>query len=189
MTTNAIQNALTRRRLFWSTQPDGCRTLPSCGADCAVPGIVWDETDPVAGADDQRPFRSFSTDDWIRGYVLNLLMTQGRRVDTSCGYNPRGAGGHWSSSFIDDGPSDIGTLMFDVDNTQDVNSTLNLIVAFAQSTLDRMVERGVAVRVEVTGEYSGSNRFTIFAEVYGLGNQSARVNLTGERLSNGWVWQ
>lgn len=193
-----------RRRLFWATQPDGCGTVAGCGLDCGSPGLAFDDCferddltcvefgeDPTTGVVSiGKPIqRTIATNDWVRGLAINMLMTDGRRPDRTCGYNPRGQGGHWSESF-DRGPAPgIGSLMLQTDAATSVNETQNLIVAFAQSTLDRLVARGVAQRVDVTGEYLGNNRFQIIADIIGLGNNSARVGVTGERLSNGWVWQ
>lgn len=184
---NTISN---RRRRFWATQPDACPDITAtvCASDCGQPGLVLDEMPADPAAVDQTPFRTVSTDEWVRGLAINMLMTDGRRPDRICGYPPRGLGGHWSETFDDGATPGIGTLMFDIDPTASVNETTNLISAFAQATLDRLVDRGVAVRVDVEASYLGGNVFQITADIIGLGNNSARVGVTGERLSNGWVW-
>ena len=169
-----------RRRRFWTTQPAACGLVRQCGNLCGLPGLTYN--------DDDLRGRTIVNDEYVRGLVLNMLMTDGRVPDRPCGRTPNSVGGHWSESF-DTGPAPgIGTLMLSAETTTSVNETLNLIIAYGQATLARLVARGVAQSVDVTGEYLGGNEFKLDSEIFGLGNNSARVAVTGERLSNGWVW-
>lgn len=178
-----MQTSSERRRLFWSSQPgSNCEPVFSCGQICEIPGIALVDVDKAENS------RTVATNDWLRGLALNMLMTDGRKPNSACGYNPRSLGGHWSESFDQSQGAGIGSLILETQNATSVNETLNLIVAYAQATLDRLIARGVAVRVDVSGEYLGSNRYSVNAEILGLGNNSARVGVTGERLQNGWVW-
>jgi phage gp46-like protein len=181
MTTCSIQPQ-NRRRLFWSTQPDSCSTDDTsnnvCGFDCGRPGLKFTDTDGTS---------SISTDNWIRGLALNMLMTDARREDTNCGFTPGGQGGHWSESYMSG--DRVGTLLRTIDSSGSVAQLRSLVAAYAKATLERLVTRGVATRVEVAAEYLGSGRFQLAAEIYGTENGTARVGLAAQRLTEGWVWE
>lgn len=170
-----------RRRRFWATQYDAqCETTTKCGTECNLAGLVRLENDS-GGA-------TIATTDWVQGLAINMLMTAGRRPDSPCGYAAGSLGGHWSESFDTGAGAGIGSLVLSTGASASVNETLNLVTAYARATLERMVARGVALRVNVDGEYLGANRFQITADIIGLDNTSARVGVTGERLEQGWVW-
>lgn len=167
----------TRRRLFWTTQVGACGTEDKCGVSCGVPGLQ--AIDAVGG-------RTFATTEWVRGLIVNMLMTDGREPATTCGYAPGTQGGHWSESY---GAGTVGTLMRTVDSKGSINEAVAEIESYASATLERLVERGVAVSVEVTAKYVGSLRMNLDVIVYGANNETAtRVGLSAERLENGWVW-
>lgn len=195
-----------RRRLFWATQPSACGTRQTCGYECGIPGLsyskgsLYDCNDGAFGCppaterpeclpDDAIGPRSILTTDWVRGLIINMLMTDGKLPDIPCGYRPGGQGGHWSSSYIEQGSPEIGTLMRTVDAVGRVQDSVSLIASFAKATLQRLVQRGVALAVEVTGVYLGSGKMRLDIIVSGRNGDEARVGIDAARTTNGWVWQ
>lgn len=171
--------AVGRRRLFWATQPDACGEDQDCFQDCGRPGFKVETTDEGL---------TFSTDEWLRGLIINMLMTDGRRPASACGYSPGGRGGHWSESYMGSNAG-VGTLLRTVEPGGSVVELRALLAAHAQSTLGRLVARGVAVSTNTTAEYLGNGRFRLIIEVIGINNEISRIGLSGDRLANGWVWQ
>lgn len=171
--------AATRRKLFWATQPDACGISDICGFECGSSGLS-----PITLPEG----RTISTQEWIRGLVINMLMTDGRKQDTECGYRPGSQGGHWSESYIESGPATVGTLLRNVPTTGRILDGVNLITALAQATLDRLVARGVAHRVDVTSKYLGGSKMQLDISVFGRGTENAYVGINVARLVNGWVW-
>lgn len=196
-----------RRRLFWSTQPDACGSEEVCGAGCGVPGLSYtSQTNSTCGSGCQccppatvnlncpdqyvgTRQTGIATNDWLRGLIINMLMTDGRLPDTQCGYTPGSQGGHWSSSYIASGPTDVGTLMRSVPAFGRVNDQVNMVKSYAQATLERLVERGVAFSVTTEAKYLGNMRMQLDVTVLGRKDGEAKVGITGARLTNGWVWQ
>lgn len=192
-----------RRRLFWTTQPDSCGSNTVCGAECGRPGLTLNPTDdcapsgsclPPASQPGCEPIvstqRTFATHDWLRGLIINMLMTDGRETDTACGYRPGSQGGHWTESYMNGGQAGIvGTLLRTIPHTGRIQDSINLIVAYARATLQRLVERGIAISVDVEGIYRGGNRVELNVSVIGRRDGTANVGVSGVRLSNGWVWQ
>lgn len=174
---NCISPPGSRRRLFWATQPDACGSEERCSLNCGDPGLEFNEDG-----------NGFSTENWIRGLIINMLMTDGRKDDTACGFKPGAQGGHWSSSYIESGPPDIGTLIRDIPPTGRVNDHVLLVVAYARATLERLVSRGVALSVDVSGAYVGDGRINLDIIVNGRRDDETRVGLSGSRMENGWIW-
>lgn len=204
---NCLTPAGSRRRLFWATQPDACGNNEVCGYNCGVPGLSYTSSYlydcnggcqccPPATIDPNCPEHagvvsqtSIATTQWLRGLIINMLMTDGRKPDTRCGYRPGSQGGHWSSSYIETGPTDIGTLVRDLPNVGRIQESVNLVVAYAKATLDRLIERGVALSVEVDGLYLGGGKVQLNITVLGRTDGEAKVGISGARVQNGWVWQ
>lgn len=172
-----FSNRPDRRRLFWATQPGACGEESSCAGDCGVPGLAYESEGVI------------SSKNWISGLIINMLMTDGRQPDTDCGYSPGSQGGHWSESYIQSGPREIGTLLRKIPNTGTVRESLALIVAHARASIDRLVDRGVAQSVDVQGRYAGNNTMVLDILVRGAGNTGdARVGLSVNRTPQGWIW-
>lgn len=171
--------AATRRKKFWATQPDSCGRNEVCGNECGQPGLLF----MASGTS-----KTISTDAWLRGLIINMLMTDGKSPDTPCGYRPGSQGGHWSESYISNGPASVGTLLRRVPPTGSMNESMALIVAFAQETLGRLVSRGVAEVITVAGKYLGQGRMQLDVTVQGRGNENVNVGVIAKRLANGWVW-
>lgn len=189
--------AITRRRTFWATQPDACGSNEVCGADCGIPGLSFTDTsncatgcqptvDPSCGPFSQP--RSIASTDWMRGLIINMLMTDARNPDRACGYRPGAQGGHWSESYISGGPSGVGTLMRTAGANGSTSESVNLIRAYAVATLEKLIGRGVASAVDVTAKYIGDGKMSLEIVVSGHGDGDVRVGLSGARLQNGWVW-
>lgn len=166
-----------RRSLFWATQPDVCGSEEICDTNCGSPGLQLNSDGD-----------GFVTTNWIRGLIINMLMTDGRKEDNQCGFRPGSQGGHWSSSYIEVGSSDIGTLIRDIPPTGKVNDHVVLVVAYARATLERLVQRGVALSVDVEGRYAGNGRIDLDLIVNGRQDDETRVGLSGSRMENGWIW-
>lgn len=171
---------LGRRNLFWATQPGACGDTAVCGSDCGHPGL-----EPLT---DSAGAVTLSTDNWLQGLVINMLMTDGRRPDQACGYAPGGQGGHWSASYMS-ADTGLGTLLRTATTVGRVQQLTALITSYAQSTMQRLVTRGVAVDVSVDGSYLGEGKYQLDIIIVGLHNTVTRVGLSGARLANGWVWE
>lgn len=168
-----------QRRVFWSTRPvsdSGQAFL--CGSECAVPGLEKVE---------HQDGTTISTEDWLTGLVMNMLMTSGRRTDTPCGHAPGTQGGHWSESYGQG--LTVGTLLRTVEPSARVNDVKNMVQAHASSTLSRLVSYGVANEVQVTATYAGGGVFNIEAVISGTPEGVTRVGVSGRRLENGWIWE
>lgn len=178
--TCAVPNP-SRRRLFWTTKADACGVETSCTDLCGRPGLVIAEplsTDPPGSV-------RLSADGWIHSLVVNMLLTDGRKPDSACGYRPGGQGGHWSESY---GAGAVGSLIRTIPNQGRIQDSINLVVAFAQATLERLVDRGVASAVSVTGRYLGNAKMVLDVVVTGQSGETTRVGVSGSRISEGWVW-
>lgn len=168
-----------RRKVFWATQQDACGIDPSCGFECAAPGLSLEEQD--AGT-------TIATNDWVRGLVLNILGTDGRKPDTACGYRPGAQGGHWSDSFRGDGRR-AGTLVRNIPTSISIRDSVALARATLEADLSKLVNMGVAQKVSVTAAYVGGNVMTATVDIVGPNGVVSRVGLTGQRSPNAWAWK
>lgn len=166
-------NTTDTRHNLWTNHPGACGAEDDC--DCGIPGLVMD------GA-------SLSTEGWIVSTLLNMLMTSGKKPDSECGWNPAGRGGHWSESYITNGPAVVGSQIQNIGQKGRVEELRALLVAHVQQTVARLQSRGVASKVEVSGEYAGSGKFRLNISVFGTRSDPSKVGFTAERLENGWVW-
>lgn len=163
------------RRNLWTNHPDACGSGRECGGLCGVPGLSLD------GA-------SLSTEGWIISTLLNMLMTNGKRDDAICGWNPNGRGGHWSESYITSGPAVVGSQVSYIEPSGRVQDQQALLTAHVQQIASRLPARGVSTGVEVETEYAGNGRFRVNITVQGSRGNPSRVGVTAERMENGWVW-
>lgn len=167
-----------RRLKFWATQEVGTNQS-NCGDDCASFGLNLVKSGEYA---------SISTDDWVRGLAINILMTDGRKPNTICGYRAGNRGGHWSDSFRSDGLTS-GSLVRTIKASGKIRDQVNLLQAYAQSDMEKLVTMGVAISVNVTANYIGGNRASLDIEIIGPSGTTANVAVSGTRISNAWVWQ
>lgn len=170
-----------RRRVFWTTQANGCGTEEDeCGQDCARPGLRLLCGPGNAGA-------TIANNDYAIGLALNILLTDGKKPDTRCGYAPGNRGGFWGDSFREDNLGS-GSQIRNVSPRKSIFETMALIKAFAVADLKKLVTYGVAVAVDVDLLYVGDNRLNMTITVTGQAGVQSRVGLTGQRIKNSWVW-
>lgn len=188
----APQTPQARRRPFWATQPDACGDRTNgCGQPCPIPGLAF--VDQAGG-------RTFDTQNWIRGLILNILNTERRVDDSFCGTTPAAVKGHWSESFIDANMGlyggatrgyRVGSSLLQLD-TSGLRTTeaIALIQASLSRDLQKLVTLGVATGVTVEVIYRGSQRVeaTITVEGPSIGPDN-RVALLGTASADmGYFW-
>ena len=190
---NCSPPASRKRRVFWATQPTCGVSEPCPGEHCYDSGLVLMEAhscslgcnspcDRVSTGE-----RTIANNDWVRGLILNILLTDGRREDRDCGYRPGTRGGHWSDSFRGDGLS-AGSLIRFINADCSVNQAVALAEAQITADMQKLVQWGVAYAVDVTATYRGRGVVDVVIEVTGLGGEVLNVGMSAKRLSNGWVW-
>lgn len=167
-----------QRKLFWTTQPDGCGVMESCDTDCARAGLELVE---------QETGSSFVTTDWIRSLALNILLTDQRREATTCGHRPGTMNGHWSESFMEDG-APVGTKVRYISFAASIIEVTQLIKAELQNALTKLIKYGIAVSVTVEAEYLGKGIIKVDVEILSVHGQTARVGMTAQRTNNTWAW-
>ena len=177
-----------RRRTFWTTQPLACGTFDSCGDSCGFAGLeLATENDAPIDDPNTQP-RFIRNDNFVRGLALNILLTDGRKPETDCGYSPLGRGGHWSDSFRDDGFTS-GTLLRSLPAAGAIRDLVNLARVYAQADLDKLVDPyGVASEVSVVSTYGGGNKVNLSIQIIGIAGATTRIGVIGSRLKNSWAW-
>lgn len=177
-----------RRRIFWSTQPDACGVRPGCVSECGSAGLTL-----VLPGDDARlvdpcsKARSIATSEYVRGLALNMLLTDARKHDTECGYLPGAINGHWSETYMSNGKP-VGTSLRYLATVSSILDAVAIIKVYAAETLNKLVDYGVASRVDVTASYKGRNQITLDVLITGTDGLTSRVGLSGTRLENSWAW-
>lgn len=169
------------QRRFWTTHPGACGSAGSCdvNVDCGRPGLSLQRNDA-----DQS---SFETNEWVRSLALNMLLTDGRRRDTRCGHIPGTLNGHWSESFMQNGQP-VGTQVRYVSSSSSVRDAMQLIKAEVLATLQKLIDYGVAVEVEVETTYRGSGSILMDIVIYGTAVDPTRIGVTAQRNNNSWQW-
>lgn len=195
----ATCNALTARgyRRFWTTKPATCGTYQAgCNGDtlCGSPGLQIDEVrescSPAGCYDPCGPRligKTINTDDYAAGLALNILGTNAERDATPCGLPPGTRGGYWADAFRGDGMKSGSRLRY-LPSSGSMNELVALAEAYAKADLQKLVKYGVASDVNVTASYEGGNAIAISAEIIGTDGRTSRVNVSGSRLQNAWVW-
>lgn len=193
-----------RRRTFWTTQPNACGVVGSCGAECGVVGLALtqgncgrqgcsccpspaDRPDCPPASRPPAP-RTFVTTDWVRSLVLNILLTDGKSPNSKCGFRPGGQGGHWSESFRKDGQK-IGSLVRKIPKSPGVRESVALVRATLLSELSRLVTVGIAKSVAVDAQYLGANTMRADIDILAPDGTTVRVGMTGDRNANAWAWR
>lgn len=167
-----------QRRHFWSSQITDCDIGDSCGASCHEVNLELIHTDDGA---------TISTDNWVVGIAMNILLTDARREDTACGYVPRAINGHWSENFIA-GDIRVGTGLRYIPPAANINESVALIVAYARNSLEKLMTYGVAQDVNVTGSYIGGAQMQLNIEITSQDGSTNRVAITAQRTNNQWRW-
>lgn len=185
-----------RRKTFWTTQP--CGTRLSCGNECATFGLRFNRADECGAAcDNTTPLgcskpvdqieRTIDTTNSIVSLALNILLTNGRKPDATCGYRPGQRGGHWSDSFRDDGMT-AGSLLRTLPATASIRDSVQLARGYAQADLSKLVTLGYAQSVDVQTAYLGGNAMSLDATIFGQSGLTSNVGITGSRSNNSWLW-
>ena len=180
-----------RRRIFWTTRVEACGSYTLCGHECAIPGLEYEEIEgdyPEQGlpGDDGRGFRTIKTDEWLQGYILNILNTRAR-TDMRCP-TPAATYGHWSESYRDDGLY-IGSTMWNAAEKSYVRTadSVKAIANAIRADMGKLIALGIAVTVDVEATYRGSNSVEVIIIVTTATGRS-RVNLSGSFVSETWIW-
>ncbi|QBQ72051.2 virion-associated protein [Agrobacterium phage Milano] len=168
-----------RRKRFWTTQIAACGTSSDDCGDCARPGLQL-----MCNGQGQV---TVSTDNYAVGLALNILLTDASKADTGCGWTPGNRGGFWGDSFRSDNLRS-GSKIRQVPTRTSMRETVSLIRAYALDDLKKLVTYGVAKSVDVDLTYRGSNKIDMTVIIQGVDGNESRVGLTGERISNAWVW-
>lgn len=178
-----------RRRKFWSTQPDVCGTEDDCGYTCGNPGLAIFAPDPPPGEDDVTKIpRTIATNDYVRGLILNILLTSARKPDIPCGYRAGAIGGFWGDSYRTDGQYS-GTMIRYIPTTGSIRDAVSLIRAYAEKDMKKLITYGVATDVTVEATYAGGATVNLDIRVFGRSGDETRVGITAARMANSWVWK
>lgn len=169
-----------RRKIFWTTQPDACGVTHHCHNDCGSSGLRSFVPQGQKG-------RTFATDNYVRGLAINIILTDARKEDRACGYRPGAIAGHWSDSYREDGKG-AGTNLRDIPLTYTTSESIQLIQAYMQLSLQKLVDYGVAQSVTVAVKYAGRNNFQADIDIISTDGQNSKVGITGTRMENSWVW-
>lgn len=192
-----------RFRRFWATQPNVCPAEPGdCSPACEQPGLslmvtvdpTWQQltcaydgkgglgdgcAPPITGA-------TISTENYVRGLVINILGTNAAQVPSICGNRPGQRLGYWLDSISDDKSGSsiryVPTLGFTT------AQAVQFVQMQAQSDLQKLVGYGVANQVTVTASYVGGGTIGLKIIVEGVDDQTTVVNSTMTKISNAWVW-
>lgn len=152
------------------------------GPNCGRPGLEW-----IGEADPEGDGRTITTDNWVEGLILNILLTDAQREGSICGYLPGQRGGHWSDSFRTDGLS-AGSHVRHINPKCSVSEMIALVEGALTDDLQRLVRWSVALAVAVKVTYGGNNTLSADVEVVGLMGDRLMVGLAGTRMTNSWAW-
>lgn len=167
------------RRVFWATQPDACPDVQNdCGDACGAPGLRLLAS--AAGT-------TIDNTNYVRGLILNSLLTDGRRADSVCGSIPGRRGGHWSEAFMGRGVR-VGALFRDLPVVGSISDAPGLVQSYAQAALDWMVPASVVLSITATAKYAGRGRIALKVAAIGQTGAALNVGVSGVRLENAWAW-
>jgi phage gp46-like protein len=188
-TDTCLEQNVGRRRSFWTTRVEACGSYVTCGVECAIPGLEYEEShDPVLdqGLPGEIGYRTIRTDDWLQGLILNILNTRAR-TDARCP-SPAAVYGHWSESYRDDGLY-IGSTLWNAAEKSYVRTAdaVKAIAVAVRADMGKLIALGIAESVEVEATYTGSNGVTVVVTVNTSTGQS-RIDLSGSFVSETWVW-
>jgi phage gp46-like protein len=189
-----LEQTTGHRRIFWTTRVEACGSYNLCGIECAIPGLEYEEItvdpyvdprifppDPDAGS-----YRTIKNDEWLKGYILNILNTRAR-TNLRCP-TPAATYGHWSESYRDDGLY-IGSTMWNAAEKSYIRTAdaVKAIANAVRADMGKLIALGIAESVDVEATYRGSNSVAVVVTVYTVTGQS-RIDLAGSFVSETWVW-
>lgn len=190
------------RRAFWTTQPDACGEQEACGVGCGRPGLLLvappdceptssrgcpDPAAPLPGCTStEQQGRTFATNDWVRSLAINMLMTDARKDNTLCGTRPGWLNGHWSESYQQG--VRVGSKLRYIGKQTSTRNMVLAVKAEIMTTLQKLVDYGVATAVEVDVEYAGGGVLRANATVSVIDGQTANVAISGAMSQNRLIW-
>jgi phage gp46-like protein len=172
-----------RRHAFWATQPDCGTAVDDCGNVCGAPGLQFN---PAIVKPNSKTPRTIVTSNYVRGLIINKLMTDGPVPDNECGFRPGMRGGHWSQSFRSDGQY-VGSRIRQISPKLPISAAVSLIEGTIKSEIEFLVKYGVAIKSTVSAKYAGRNNINVAIEVFGH-TENFNIGVTASRLSNQWAW-
>jgi len=182
-------SAVGRRRTFWANQ--ACTTERDCGFDCGADYGIKYYCPENQACTEHKPGsqRGIETDNWLRGLVINILFTDGKLVDTLCGWKPGARGGHWSDSYRNGRyPGSVGSSIRNLKTHGTISDAIAEINAYMRFDLQKLVTYGVALSIEVASKYIGNNTVQSDIIIYGVDGTTTQVGVSGQRLKNSWAW-
>jgi hypothetical protein len=186
-----IEQAIGRRRIFWTTRAEACGSYQVCGTECAIPGLSYKNVDALYPAPPIFPgdagYRTISNDEWLQGLILNILNTRAR-TDARCP-TPAAVYGHWSESYRSDGLY-IGSTLWNAAEKSYTRTAdaVKAVRAAVLADMGKLIALGIATDVDVDAVYRGSNSVTVTVVVTTSTGRSS-INLAGSFVSETWVWR
>jgi phage gp46-like protein len=167
-----------RRRIFWTTQVQPCGSYTVCGTECAIPGLEYE--------DHPNDERTIKTNDWLQSLILNILNTRARS-DARCP-SPAAVYGHWSESYRRDGLY-IGSTLWNAAEKSYIRTSdaVKAIGAAVRADVSKLIALGLANSVEVEATYIKHGNVQVIVTAFTSAGQ-ARINLSGQFVSETWVW-
>jgi len=167
-----------RRRVFWTTKRIACGEYTSCGANCGLPGLQYEDTTDG---------RTIVNDEWLVSLVLNILNTRARS-DLQCP-TPMAIYGHWSESYRKDGLY-IGSTLWNAAEKKYIRvaDSVRAIEAAVKADMAKLVSLELATSVNVAAEYIGRSSVALMVEAVVAQNKHV-LNLAGSFVTGAWVWQ
>ena len=190
-----LEQHVGHRRVFWTTRVGACGSYQLCGIECAIPGLEYEDIEnpdpypshPINPVDPHEGrYRTIKTEDWLQGYILNILNTRAR-TSVRCP-SPAATYGHWSESYRDDGLY-IGSTMWNAAEKSYVRTAdaVKAIAVAVRADMGKLIALGIAETVDVEATYRGSNSVAVVVTVNTITGQS-RIDLSGSFVSESWVW-
>lgn len=171
-----------RQRVFWTTQP--CADKGSlCGNSC-------DDTNGLKIVEVGEEQATIDNSNYVRSLALNILLTDGRRPDSPCGWRPGARGGHWSDSFRSaEHAGTAGSLIATLNAHKSIADAVQELRALVAYDMQKLVKYGVATSVEVNAEYVGSNVVNLAIKINGFAGEMVSVGASLTRVKNAWAWE
>lgn len=189
---NCTTESVGRRKQFWSTQQ--CDAVEVCGRECGIFGIKFSTVLCGDGCDNTSidgcstpTSKSISTENWVKGLIINILMTDGARPNSPCGWPAGNRGGHWSSSYRKDSGSS-GTNIRAILAGRTTSANVLALQVEAQKIADKLVSYGVVNSAKATVKYLSGMVYSLAFEYVTKGDEIKNVGFSGTRSGNSFVW-
>lgn len=170
-----------RQRVFWTTQ--ACATGDLCGEKC-------DDVNGLKIVEANGGYATIDNSNYIRSVALNILLTEGRRPDSPCGWRPGTRGGHWSDSYRStEYAGTAGSLIATLNAHKSIMDAMAELRALVTYDMQKLVKYGLATSVEVDAEYTGSNVVKLAIKINGFAGEQVSVGASLTRVKNAWAWE